>query len=45
MVNPDIVGLLNADGISRLSQDLGNHQITDDNVVLLVDTKTNTLES
>ena len=44
VVDPDVGGLLDTDGITVVSNDVLDSEITNDNVLLLVDVKTNVLE-
>jgi hypothetical protein len=44
VIDPDIVSLLDTDGVTSISKDLANLQVPDDDVVLLKDTKTDTNE-
>lgn len=45
MVNPDIGGRLDADGITGLGQDLGDLNVADDNVRHVEDAKANSNQS
>ena len=45
VINPNLAGCLNSNGISSLSQDLGDLQVAQDNVGLLEHTKPNSNKS
>jgi len=45
MVNPDLTGCLNSDGISSLSQNLGDLEVAQYNVGLFKDTEANSDKS
>lgn len=45
VVNPDVVGVLDTNGITGIGKNLGNLQVPDNDICLSVDTKTNTDQS
>jgi len=45
VVDPDVARVLNPDGVSSVCQNFGNYQVADNDVTLLVNTETNSLES
>lgn len=45
VVNPDVVGVLDTNGVTGIGKDLGNLQVPDNDIALSVDTKTNTNQS
>lgn len=44
MVDPNLMSGLNTDGVTSRSQDLGNLDVADNDIVDVDDTKTNTVE-
>lgn len=45
VVDPDLVSGLDTKSITNIGKDLGDLDVTDDNVALLENTETNTVES